>query len=97
MTSVNMADEEAKPAVNDAQINIIVAAQDGSQVHFKVKRTTPFQKVFNAYAIRQTMDCSQLKFLFDGRRLRATDTPADFDMEDGDTLDCMLEQVGGSC
>lgn len=69
--------------------------QDGTQVHFKVKRTTPFQKVFNAYATRQNLNSESLKFLFDGRRLKAHETPADYDMEDGDSIDCMLEQLGG--
>lgn len=89
-----MAEEESKPTT-DAQINLVVAAQDGTQVHFKVKRTTPFQKVFNAYATRQNLNSESLKFLFDGRRLKAHETPADYDMEDGDSIDCMLEQLGG--
>ena len=37
----------------------------------------------------------ELLFLHDGMRLRDEQTPADLDMEDGDSLDVMMEQVGG--
>lgn len=37
-----MAEEEAKSADH---INLCVKSQDGSQIYFKVRRSTPFQKV----------------------------------------------------
>lgn len=36
------------------------------------------------------------RFLFDGHRLDANETPADADMEDGDVIDAVLEQLGGA-
>jgi small ubiquitin-related modifier len=36
-----------------------------------------------------------VRFLFDGTRINPTQTPKDLDMEDGDSIDAMMEQVGG--
>lgn len=48
-----------------------------------------------AYCDRQSVDLSAIAFLFDGRRLRAEQTPDELDMEDGDEIDAMLHQTGG--
>ena len=36
-----------------------------------------------------------VRFHFDGSRLRESQTPSELDMEDGDSIDAMMEQVGG--
>ncbi|TCD63789.1 hypothetical protein EIP91_004940 [Steccherinum ochraceum] len=35
-------------------------------------------------------------FLYDGERVQEHDTPSSLNMEDNDTIDVMVEQVGGS-
>lgn len=35
----------------------------------------------------------QVKFLYDGQRINADDTPAKLDMEDNDSIDVVIEQV----
>jgi small ubiquitin-related modifier len=35
--------------------------------------------------------------MFDGERIQGGQTPADLDMEDGDSIDVMIQQLGGSC
>jgi small ubiquitin-related modifier len=37
----------------------------------------------------------QIRFLFDGNRLRENQTPDELEMEDDDVIDAMLFQVGG--
>ncbi|WVY93584.1 hypothetical protein V8G54_032672 [Vigna mungo] len=44
----------------------------------------------------QSVDFDYFTFLFDGRRLRAEQTPDELEMEDGDEIDAMLHQTGGS-
>jgi hypothetical protein len=39
---------------------------------------------------------AQVRFVFDGNRLNPGSSPADEGMEDGDTIDAFLEQIGGS-
>jgi len=37
----------------------------------------------------------ELRFFMDGDRIREDDTPETLKLEDGDQIDCMLEQTGG--
>ncbi len=70
-------------------------AQDGTEVHFKVRPTTKFSKVFEAYCQRKSLQMNAVRFLVDGQRVRTDQMPQDLDMEDGDCIDAMMEQVGG--
>ncbi|CAJ2653656.1 unnamed protein product [Trifolium pratense] len=85
------AEEDKKP--NDiAHINL----KDGNEVFFRIKRNTQLKKLMNAYCDRQSVDLNSIAFLFDGRRLRAEQTPDELEMEDGDEIDAMLHQTGGA-
>jgi hypothetical protein len=44
-------------------------------VFFRIKRNTQLKKLMNAYCDRQSVDFNAIAFLFDGRRLRAEQTP----------------------
>jgi small ubiquitin-related modifier len=44
-------------------------------VFFRIKRSTQLKKLMNAYCDRQSVDMTAIAFLFDGRRLRAEQTP----------------------
>ena len=94
-----MADEEdkkpSKEAGGENSLNIRIRDQTGEETFFKVKKTTKLDKVFNAYSQRKGVNATSLRFLFDGQRVRGDQTPQDIDMDDGDQLDCMLEQQGG--
>ncbi|CAO2589652.1 Small ubiquitin-related modifier 2 [Lemmus lemmus] len=85
-----MADEKHKEGVkteNNDHINLKVAGQDGSVVQFKMKRHTPLNKLMTAYCERQVR--------FDGQPINETDTPAQLEMEDEDTIDVFQQQTGG--
>ena len=86
---------EPQPSTPRGSLNIRIRDQTGEETFFKVKKTTKLDKVFNAYSTRKGVAATSLRFLFDGSRVRGDQTPADIDMEDGDQLDCMLEQQGG--
>lgn len=91
-----MADEdESKAGVKGDQINLKVKDQDGAEVHFKVRMSTKFEKIFTAFCSKKSLDPSHVRFLFDGQRIQSTSTPADLEMEDGDSIDAMMEQIGG--
>ncbi|CAN1790457.1 Small ubiquitin-related modifier 1 [Linum perenne] len=57
-------------------------ADQGAHINLKVKG--------------QSVDLNSIAFLFDGRRLRAEQTPDELEMEDGDEIDAMLHQTGGA-
>ncbi|KAJ4790968.1 Small ubiquitin-related modifier [Rhynchospora pubera] len=88
-------DEDKKPD-QGAHINLKVKGQDGNEVFFRIKRSTQLRKLMNAYCDRQSVDFNAIAFLFDGRRLRGEQTPDELEMEDGDEIDAMLHQTGGS-
>ena len=85
---------EAKPS--GEHLSLKVKSQDGNEVYFKVKKTTTFSKVMNAYCKKVGADMSSVRFLFDGQRLREEQTPADLEMEDEDEIDAMVAQTGGA-
>jgi len=98
-----MSDQEAGTQQNDvktedlnAPINIKVVSSTGDEVFFKIKRNTKLSKLQGAYANKVGKDVSSIRFLYDGSRLNDDDTPSTLDMEEGDAIDVMVEQVGGS-
>lgn len=50
----------------------------------------------DAYCTRQGLSGNQCRFIFDGERLKDDDTPDKLEMENGDEIDVMVEQTGGS-
>jgi small ubiquitin-related modifier len=73
-----------------------VRDQSGGEVHFKVKPHTKFTKVFDAYCSKKAIGQDTIKFLFDGERIRSEQSPRELEMSDGDMIDAVIEQVGGS-
>ncbi|CAI0379377.1 unnamed protein product [Linum tenue] len=96
MSGVTNQEEDKKPADGAAHINLKVKGQDGNEVFFRIKRSTQLKKLMGAYCDRQSVDLNSIAFLFDGRRLRAEQTPDELEMEDGDEIDAMLHQTGGA-
>jgi len=85
---------DAKPASGE-HLSLKVKSPEGNEVYFKVKKTTTFSKVMHAYCKKVGAEIENLRFLFDGQRLRPEQTPADLDMEDEDEIDAMVQQTGG--
>ncbi|KAI8645336.1 ubiquitin-related domain-containing protein, partial [Parasitella parasitica] len=76
-------------------INLKVVGGDSNEVFFKIKRTTQLKKLMEAYCERQGKSIDSIRFLYDGSRVQAHHTPNELDMEDGDVIDVMVEQIGG--
>ncbi len=75
-------------------ITIRVRARTGDETCFKVKPNTRMEKVFNTYATRKGVSVQALRFIY-LVRLNGDDTPASLELEDGDAIDCILEQSAG--
>jgi hypothetical protein len=58
----------------DDKLNIKVT-DNNNEVFFKIKRATPFKRVMDAFCNRQGKVLNSVRFLFDGSRVQATDTP----------------------
>ncbi|KAK0209189.1 ubiquitin-related domain-containing protein [Desarmillaria ectypa] len=82
--------EEVKP-----KININIQTDDGTKITVLVRRDTKFSKVFQAAEKKFGKESGTFKFTYEGKRIQKDETPAEVDMEDGDTIDAHLGQVGG--
>lgn len=76
-------------------ITLRVRDQTGDEMFFKVKKTTKMNKIFDAYAARRGITSSALRFMLDGERITADNTPKMLELEDNEQIDVMLETVGG--
>ncbi len=58
----------------------------------------PLKKLMDAYCQRCHKQLSQnnVRFIFEGQRINQNKTPKDLNMIDGDQIDVMDEQIGGS-
>ncbi|CAL9738626.1 ubiquitin-like protein Smt3p [Monosporozyma servazzii] len=80
---------------SETHINLKVS--DGqSEIFFKIKRTTPLKRLMEAFAKRQGKEMDSLRFLYDGVRIQADQTPSMLDMEDNDLIEAHREQIGGA-
>ncbi|OBT50558.1 hypothetical protein VE04_08976 [Pseudogymnoascus sp. 24MN13] len=86
--------QERDEAQQTEHLNIKVT-DNNNEVFFKIKRTTQLKKLMDAFCERQGKAPSSVRFLFDGSRVQATDSPDTLDMQDGDTLEVHQEQIGG--
>jgi small ubiquitin-related modifier len=75
-------------------LNIRVKDQTGEETMFRIKNTTSFGKIMNAYASRKGVRAVDLRFLLDGERIEPYQTVADLDLEDEDQVDCLLAWSG---
>jgi len=90
-------DIKVKDDKSAEHLNIKVKSQDGNEIYFKVKKTTQFRKVIQAYCKKVGSEPDSVRFLFDGQRIRPDQTPAELNMEDEDEIDAMVSQTGGHC
>lgn len=61
--------------------------------NLQVKRNTKFEKVFAAFYNKRGAAPGSYKFLIEGQRIQAENTPADYDIDNNDQIDALLEQV----
>jgi Ubiquitin-2 like Rad60 SUMO-like len=74
-----MSDESVKPdpktKEQSGHISLRVVSQDGGEVFFKIRRSTPLRKLITTYCQRKSVNPDSIRFLYDGQRLRPEQTP----------------------
>ncbi|KAJ3071227.1 Small ubiquitin- modifier 1 [Podochytrium sp. JEL0797] len=88
---------EVKAEAKVEHITIKVKALAGEEVEFKIKKTTSMGKVLEAYAQKLGINKTTIRFKFDGEEVNAAETPGSLGMDDGDSLDAFIMQLGGRC
>jgi len=53
----------------------IKVTDNNNEVFFKIKKTTALKKLMDAFCDRSGKNPSSVRFLFDGQRVQATDSP----------------------
>jgi small ubiquitin-related modifier len=76
-------------------LHIRLLSSNGEELHFKIKKTLPLSKVFDAYYNRTGVKPESVRFLFDGMRVNSEQTAESLGMEDHDVIDVLLSQTGG--
>jgi small ubiquitin-related modifier len=76
------------------QTCVRVKDQRNMVVQFLVERCTRWEKLRDAYCHKKNLCGHEVRFLFDGQRIGRTASPYALRMDDGDTVDAMMEQVG---
>jgi small ubiquitin-related modifier len=71
----------------DEHIKLKVLGQDGNEIHFKVKKTTAMGKLKKSYAERVGVPVTNLRFLFDGRRIHDDESPKALEMKEEDVIE----------
>ena len=84
---------DVKPKVRET-IQLRVNAQQRDPLVFKIKQSTTFNTLMEAYCQRRGQSMNAVRFMFNGDPIQAHQCPLDFQMEDDDVIDVMLEQVG---
>ncbi|SOV11577.1 small ubiquitin-related modifier [Plasmodium sp. gorilla clade G2] len=87
----------ASPVNNQGEhIQVKVRSPDGAEVFFKIKRKTKLEKLMEVYCNRLGQSMEAVRFLYDGDRIHGDNTPEQLGIEDGDVIDAMVQQTGGS-
>lgn len=81
--------------MDSEHVNLKVVGQDGSVVHFKIRKHTALKKLMQAYCERAGVRPGSVRFMFDGQAIGEKDTPSQLEMEDNDTIDVFQQQTGG--
>ncbi|KAG8080017.1 hypothetical protein GUJ93_ZPchr0007g3545 [Zizania palustris] len=84
-----------KPA--GEHITLKVQDTSGRAVYRLMRRTEQLQSLMDHYydTVRSVQRGTG-RFLYDGRRLRGSHTPAELEMQDGDEVDFFSEMIGGA-
>ena len=61
------AQDTTETKIEENHINLKVVGSDNSAIHFKIKKTTQLKRLKQAYADRQDVPLTTLRFLFDGQ------------------------------
>ncbi|KAH7103463.1 hypothetical protein BKA62DRAFT_696988 [Auriculariales sp. MPI-PUGE-AT-0066] len=69
----------------------------GQELKFLVKYTTQFSKIFDNAHNSFNMQPGTLRFMYEGKRVRETETPGDHAMQDDEDpeIEAHVEQLGG--
>ncbi|GFG33084.1 hypothetical protein Cfor_05899, partial [Coptotermes formosanus] len=76
-------------------IRLKILGQDNSIVAFRVRKSRPLRNVMYSYYYCMGIDGATMKFRYEGRRIRKTDTPMSLNMAENDTIEVYRDEIVG--
>lgn len=92
--AVVYASSSAPVSLKSVPLILKIRSSDGDRTSVRVLSDTRFDKIYQAYANLKGIDAASLRLLFDGQRMLDTDTPAMFQMVDGELIDAIMQTLG---
>jgi Ubiquitin-2 like Rad60 SUMO-like len=92
-TTIKMEGEAPPQPAN--QISVMVRDMHNNEILFKVKSSSPLEKMMRVYCTRQGKVFERTRFLFDGVPVNSDSTPDSLEMADGEMIEVHEEQIGG--
>ncbi|CAL5991500.1 Sentrin [Hexamita inflata] len=87
--------KDVKMVDTEEKITIKVSDDHDNGMQFRVKPTTQLKKIFDHFAAKQSVSRTDLRFYHNGVKLQDTDTPKDVNLQEGDTIEVLRQQIGG--
>ena len=79
----------------EEKITLKVKLIDGSEVFFKLKKSTQLRKLMDAYCDRVGVAINSVDFFYGVFRISANHTPDQLNIKDGDEIHAVTKQQGG--
>ncbi|KAL6219173.1 hypothetical protein ACLB2K_012379 [Fragaria x ananassa] len=80
---------------DEEPITLQVQNQIHGDILYRTGRTVSLGNVLKDYCERKGLVYEEMRFIYDGRRVRSTHPPHQLKMEDDFVIDAMSEQIGG--
>jgi small ubiquitin-related modifier len=94
-TMNNQENSSNQERLGNSVVTVKVRDQFEQFFFFRVKRSTPMMKIFDAFARKVGLPTAMLKFMRDGERISEIETPASLELYDEDQIDVFHVAVGG--
>ena len=85
----------AGSVVDDDSIMVKVVDGNGRETLFKIKKSTKFEKVINAYCDKYDVNKDFVRFVYNGLRVKDDATPEKLGLDADSEIQAMIEQLGG--
>lgn len=97
LTTGRLSESLCRPIARTIRLSRIPSfdVKNGEETFYKVRQSTQFGKLFQAYADKKGVHVDTIRFLYDVVHVAKDSTPKMLGLEDQDQIDCVLRHLGG--
>ncbi|XAR58692.1 hypothetical protein NMG60_11014184 [Bertholletia excelsa] len=86
--------EEIRNENGTTFVTLRLQRQDEGDKFFRIRRDLPLRRLMLAYCERLGLHIDAVRFCFDGKRVKDSQTANDLEMKDGDVIDAFSDMLG---